>query len=75
MLFMVKCYCIFSVKKGLQKAFRCVTVCNNYHRKSGKYLYIRSNKLEELEGIYIADIDLQRGSYSKYQEMNNQSSI
>lgn len=66
---------VFSVLKKALKAIRCVTVHNNYRRISGKYLYLRSNRLEELEGIYIADIGLQRGSYNKYQEMNNQSSI
>lgn len=62
------------LRKAL-KVFTCDTVHNDYHRVSVKYLYIRSNKLEELEDIYIADIDLQRGSYNKYQDMNNQSLI
>lgn len=57
------------------KVFRCVTVRRDYHKISDKYLSVRSSNLEEWEGIYVADIDLQRGSYNKYREMNNQSSI
>lgn len=35
------------------------------YRKTGKYLYSRSNNLKELEGMYIADTDLQSDSYKE----------
>lgn len=63
MLFMVKCCCILCIRKGLQRLSDVLQYVIINYRKSGKYLYNRSNSLKELEGDYIADTDLQSDSY------------